>query len=199
MTEPSLPESTYAVLGLVDKIPDSSGYDLASVASMSLALFWPVSRTLLYRELERVTRLGWVEASRVEQSHAPNKWTYRATADGRTALTRWLRRPPDSLGSTRNPVLLRLFFAHRMSNSAITSLLGAYRRQLQIQLDHLLGVVDKMEAISTPAARSGRVVAQHGVATIRARLEWTIDAERQLTGEDSGRRSAAPNRPTDLP
>ena len=187
MTKPPLPESTYAVLGLVDKVPGSSGYDLASVASMSLALFWPVSRTLLYRELERLARLGWVEASRVEQSHAPNKWTYRVTAAGRTALTRWLRRPPTTVGSTRNPILLRLFFAHRMSNSAIKTLLAGYREQLQIQLDQLLSVVDKMEALSTPAARSGRVVADHGVATTRARLEWTIDAERQLTGEDSGR------------
>ena len=185
MTEPSLPESTYAVLGLVDKVSDSSGYDLASVASTSLALFWPVSRTLLYRELERLTELGWVEASRVEQSHAPSKWTYRATADGRTALARWLRRPPDTLGSTRNPVLLRLFFAHRMSNRAITSLLAAYRAQLQIQLDQLVTVVDKLEAISTPAARSGRIVARHGITTTRARLEWATDAERQLTNRHS--------------
>ena len=189
MTEPPLPESTYAVLGLVDKVPDSSGYDLASVASISLALFWPVSRTLLYRELDRLTELRWVDASRVEQTHAPSKWTYRATPDGRTMLARWLRRPPDTLGSARDPVLLRLFFAHRMSNSAITSLLGTYQAQLQTQLDQLLTVVHKLETISTPAARSGRIVALHGIATTRARLEWATEAERQLTNRDNRRRS----------
>jgi PadR family transcriptional regulator, regulatory protein AphA len=181
VTEPSLPASTYAVLGLVDKLPDSSGYDLAAVASVSFAYFWPLSRTLLYRELERLTGLGWVKPTRVEQSHAPNKWTYRATADGRRELTRWLRRPPGTAGSTRNPVLLRLFFAHRMSNAAVTSLLANYRAQLQIELDQLLAVIDKLEAIVTPAARSGRIVAQHGVATTRARLDWASEAQRQLT------------------
>jgi DNA-binding PadR family transcriptional regulator len=191
VSDAALPESTYAVLGLVDKVPNSSGYELAAVASMSLALFWPVSRTLLYRELARLTRLGWVEASRVEQSHAPSKWTYQATADGRAALTRWLRRTPDTVGSTRNPVLLRLFFAHRMSNSAIRSMLAAYRAQLRNQLDQPLAVVDKLEASSNPAARSGRIVANHGVATTRARLEWAIDAERQLTRDNGGRRSGA--------
>jgi DNA-binding PadR family transcriptional regulator len=189
VTDSSLPESTYAVLGLVDKVPDSSGYDLAAVASVSLAYFWPVSRTLLYRELDRLTGLEWVGASRVEQTHAPNKVTYRATADGRTALTHWLRRPPKTLGSTRSPVLLRLFYAHRMSNAAITSLLTDYRARLQTNLDELLVLVEKLEAIATPAARSGRIVAQNGVATARAQLEWALDAERQLIGDtDAGDR-----------
>ena len=31
------------------------GHDLAAVASLSFAYFWPMSRTLLYRELERLT------------------------------------------------------------------------------------------------------------------------------------------------
>ena len=184
VTDSSLPESTYAVLGLVDKVPDSSGYDLAAVASVSLACFWPVSRTLLYRELERLTGLGWIGPSRVEQTHAPNKVTYRATAAGRAALTQWLRRPPETLGSTRSPVLLRLFFAHRMSNAAITSLLTDYRARLQTELDQLLILVEKLEVIATPAARSGRIVAQNGVATTRAQLEWALDAERQLIGDN---------------
>jgi hypothetical protein len=78
-------------------------------------------------------------------------------------------------------VLLRLFFAHRMSTSAVKSLLATYRSQLEAELDQLRAVVDKLDAMATPAARSGRVVAQHGVATTRARLEWALETERQLT------------------
>ena len=69
-----------------------------------------------------------------------------------------------------------------MSNAAVTSLLAGYRARLQTDLDQLLAAVDKLATIRTPAARSGLVVAQHGVATTRARLEWISDAERQLTG-----------------
>ena len=43
-----LPETTYAVLGLVDKLPGSSGYELGAVADRSFAHFWPISQTLLY-------------------------------------------------------------------------------------------------------------------------------------------------------
>ncbi|MBC2592489.1 helix-turn-helix transcriptional regulator [Rhodococcus aetherivorans] len=114
MTSAVLPESTYAVLGLVDKFLGSSGYDLTGVAARSLAHFWPVSRTLLYRELERLTDLGWVSTSRGEQSSAPSKGVYRTTAAGQTALTHGLSAPPDTLGTTRDPLLLRIFFSHRM-------------------------------------------------------------------------------------
>ena len=75
-----LPDTTYAVLGLIDKVPNASGYDLVAVAGRSFAHFWPISQTLLYRELERLAELGWVAATRVDQIRAPSKWTYQTTA-----------------------------------------------------------------------------------------------------------------------
>jgi hypothetical protein len=53
-----LPDSTYAVLGLVDNVPGSSGYDLVAVVGRSFAHFWPTSQTLLYRELDRLRDLA---------------------------------------------------------------------------------------------------------------------------------------------
>jgi DNA-binding PadR family transcriptional regulator len=94
-----LPDSTYAVLGLVDNVPGSSGYDLVAVVGRSFAHFWPTSQTLLFRELDRLRDLGWVAATRVEQTRASGKWIYRITADGRRALTGWLTTPPRASGS----------------------------------------------------------------------------------------------------
>jgi len=48
-----LPETTYAVLGLVDKLPGSSGCELVAVADRSFAHFWPISQTLLYTARHR--------------------------------------------------------------------------------------------------------------------------------------------------
>jgi hypothetical protein len=62
----------------MDKVPSSSGYDLIAVADQSFAYFWPISQTLLYRELDRLSHLGWVTATRVIQTRAPSKWTYQA-------------------------------------------------------------------------------------------------------------------------
>jgi DNA-binding PadR family transcriptional regulator len=169
----------------VDKVPGSSGYDLTGVAARSLALIWPVSRTLVYRELERLTDLGWVQASRVEQSQAPSKWIYRTTASGRAALRRWLRQSPDVLGTTRNPVLLRIFFAHRMAPGRALTLLQQYRSALESQLEELTAIADKLQGIGTPAATAGWLTALHGTHTTRARLDW-VDQAQATFRQESG-------------
>lgn len=177
------PESTYAVLGLVDKVPDSSGYELAAVVGRSFAHFWPISHTLLYRELERLADLGWVAATRVEQIRAPGKWTYQTTAAGQQALVEWLAGPCPPKGTFRSGLLLRLFFAYRMHSSQVRALLEDYRRALQSQCDEFQTIADKLEAMATPEASAGRLTALHGLRTAQARLAWTDEVE-ALLGED---------------
>lgn len=181
-----LPDTTYAVLGLIDKVPGSSGYDMVAVAGRSFAHFWPISQTLLYRELDRLTGLGWVAATRVEQQHAPSKWTYRITAAGQQALAGWLTAPTPPTSSFRSGVLLRFFFSYRMDPHQVRSLLAEYRSALQSQQEEYLAIVDKLEAVATPAARAGRLTALHGLRTAEARLRWVEEVETQL-GEDDPR------------
>jgi PadR family transcriptional regulator AphA len=179
-----LPDTTYAVLGLIDKVPGASGYQLVAVAGRSFAHFWPISQTLLYRELDRLTGLGWVAATRVEQLHAPSKWTYHITAAGQQALADWLATStPATSSSFRSGVLLRFFFAYRMHPDQVRSLLADYRNALQAQAEEFAAIMDKLEAVATSAARAGRLTALHGLRTAEARLEWVEEAEAQL-GED---------------
>jgi PadR family transcriptional regulator, regulatory protein AphA len=178
-----LPESTYAVLGLVDKVPGSSGYDLLTVAGRSFAYFWPISQTLLYRELNRLTNLGWVTATRVEQVRTPSKWIYTITEDGQSALTEWLASPPQGSDTFRSPLLLRFFFAHRMSSSDLSDLLSGYRRALEAEHEELQAIVDKLAKVSTPGARSGRLTALFGLRTAAARLQW-VDEMQAETEQD---------------
>lgn len=181
-----LPETTFAVLGLVDKVPGSSGYDLVALAGRSFAYFWPISQTLLYRELARLSDRGWVAVTRVDQPSAPTKWTYEITEDGRRVLTEWLSTPASARSTFRSGVLLRLFFAHRMPVEQVRSLLAEYRDALRAQRDELAAIVDKLAAVSTPAARSGRLAARHGLVTATARLRWVDEAEAEL-GEGRSR------------
>ena len=176
----SLPDTTYAVLGLIDKVPGASGYELVAVAGRSFAHFWPISQTLLYRELDRLTSLGWVAATRVEQLHAPSKWTYHTTSAGREALAGWLATPTPASSSFRSGVLLRFFFAYRMDPDQVRSLLADYRNALQTQQEEFLAIMDKLEAVSTPTARAGRLTALHGLRTAEARLQWVEEVEAQL-------------------
>jgi PadR family transcriptional regulator AphA len=178
------PDTSYAVLGLIDKVPGASGYELVAVAGRSFAHFWPISQTLLYRELDRLTGLGWVAATRVEQRHAPSKWTYQTTTSGQQALTDWLATPAPATSSFRSGVLLRFFFAYRMEPDQVRSVLADYRSALQAQHDELMAIMDKLAAVATPAARAGRLTALHGLRTAQARLQWIEEAEAQL-GEDA--------------
>ena len=176
----ALPGTTYAVLGLIDKVPGASGYELGALAGRSFAHFWPISQTLLYRELDRLTSLGWVAATRVEQLHAPSKWTYRITAAGQEALADWLATPTPASSSFRSGVLLRFFFAYRMHPQQVRSLLADYRSALQGQRAEFMAIMDKLEAVATPAARVGRLTALHGLRTAEGRLRWVEEVEAQL-------------------
>jgi PadR family transcriptional regulator, regulatory protein AphA len=175
-----VPDTTYAVLGLIDKVPGASGYELVTVAGRSFAHFWPISQTLLYRELDRLTGLGWVAATRVEQLHAPSKWTYRITTAGRQALADWLATPTPPTSSFRSGVLLRFFFAYRLHPDQVRSLLADYRSALQTQQAEFVAIMDKLTAVSTPTARAGRLTALHGLRTAEARLRWIDEVEPQL-------------------
>jgi DNA-binding PadR family transcriptional regulator len=178
-----IPDSTYVVLGLVDKVPGSSGYDLAAVANRSFAHFWPISQTLLYKELDRLTGLRWVTATRVDQVRAPGKWIYKITKDGERALTDWLASAIQGHDTFRSPMLLRSFYGHRMHPDRLRRLLADYRDELQTQHDEIQTIMDKLAEVPTAAARSGRLTALHGLRTADARLQWVDEVRAELDRE----------------
>jgi Virulence activator alpha C-term len=82
-------------------------------------------------------------------------------------------------------VLLRFFFAYRMHPHQLRSLLADYRSALQAQHEEFMALMDKLEAVSTPAARAGRLTALHGLRTAEARLRWIEEVEAQLGEGDA--------------
>jgi DNA-binding PadR family transcriptional regulator len=177
------PETTYAVLGLVDKVPGSSGYDLVAIADRSFAHFWPISQTLLYRELNRLAELGWVTAQRIDEGRSPTKWIYYTTSSGQAVLVEWLAKPAERISTFRSGFLLRFFFAHRMPPEKVSSLLIDYQADLTTHRDDYAALVEKLAHQSTPAARIGRLTALHGLRTAEARLQWAADVEAELQQE----------------
>ncbi len=173
-----LPQSTYAVLGLIDKKP-GSGYALAALADQSLGYFWPISRTLLYRELARLESLGWAVAIDVAQDRFPDKRVWSTTEEGRSALIAWLSRPAESPDGFRSGVLLKLLFGARMPAEALTVLLAEYRESLQATATQLAAIVERLQG-GAPSAAMGRLAALHGLRTAEARLGWLDEIEAEL-------------------
>ena len=176
MSDP-LPESTYAVLGLVDKSP-ASGYDLAALADRSLGYFWPLSRTLVYSSLARLNDLGWVDAVDVAQDRRPDKRVWSSTRAGRDALADWLLRPAEDVDNFRSGFLLKFMFGARMPRAALSSLLADYRESLLTTVTDLSATAQQLR--DKPEARMGRLAALHGQRTAEARLAWLDEVGEEL-------------------
>jgi DNA-binding PadR family transcriptional regulator len=188
-----LPETTYAVLGLLDKTP-SSGYDLAALADRSLDYFWPISRTLVYRELGRLESLGWVRSEPVPQDRLPDKSVWSTTEEGRRALAGWLAQPALTGSGNRNGFLLKFFLGARMSPKATRALLEDYRNSLEATRADLAALIERLAG--KPRARLGRLSALHGLRTAEARLTWIDEVEAELTESSERRTRAAATPPT---
>jgi DNA-binding PadR family transcriptional regulator len=83
---------TYALLGLLGLRPHT-GYELTRQVHASLRLVWPSSEAHLYREQQRLVRLGWAEVE-PEPVGRRTRNRYSITPAGRAALSEWLAGPP---------------------------------------------------------------------------------------------------------
>jgi DNA-binding PadR family transcriptional regulator len=113
---PSLSLNEYAVLGVLCAAA-SHGYDIAAALrpSASLGAAWKVDRQFVYRALERLEGLGFVEPRRTEASGSgPPRTVFGATRRGRGELRRWLAAPVPHLRDVRSALLLKLLLLDRL-------------------------------------------------------------------------------------
>ncbi|AIY49012.1 PadR family transcriptional regulator [Mycolicibacterium fortuitum] len=86
---------------------EASGYDLAKGFDASVANFWMATPQQLYRELDRMSAEGLIEARLVEQDRRPNKRLYSLTDAGRKALLEFTEVPPKP-GAIREDLLVQI-------------------------------------------------------------------------------------------
>ncbi|MDQ3767791.1 MAG: PadR family transcriptional regulator [Actinomycetota bacterium] len=172
-----LPTTSYVVLGLLERRP-RSGYDLVAFADRSIAYFWPVSRSLVYRELGRLVELGLVAATEVTQEKLPDKRLYSLTEQGKQALERWLDEPGFEEVRYRNGFLVKLFLGGRMAHEQRKDLLEEYREAIETELTDLTATVARLER--DPGARLATLTALHGVRQMQARLTWIDEVAEEL-------------------
>ncbi|HKW45226.1 MAG TPA: PadR family transcriptional regulator [Candidatus Eremiobacteraceae bacterium] len=119
----------YFVLGLV-KDAGLSGYDLAKLFEYVVRFFWSAEQSQVYRALYRLRDLGWVRASVVEQTNAPDKTVYKCTRAGKSALLTWLREDADE-PPARRVWLGQFFFANELPARDVIAMLD--RRILDLE------------------------------------------------------------------
>ncbi len=101
-------ETSYIVLGLLERFEPATPYDLKQVAQLSTFNFWSVPHTQLYTECARLADAGML--SEEHEQAGRRRRIYRLTDAGRGELTRWRETLPEGVYQLRDPAILRLFF-----------------------------------------------------------------------------------------
>lgn len=147
-----------------------AGHELAGYAERSVGNFFPLTRSHIYSELERLCGLGLLEATEVRQERFPNKRVYAITAEGEEVLREWLEESPVISERQRNLFLARVFLADRMEPARLEAILFEYEAQARARRDRLEDVVERLEA--RPQAAFRRATAMFGVRREQAKLDW---------------------------
>jgi PadR family transcriptional regulator, regulatory protein AphA len=185
-----LPVTAYVVLGLVSIRP-ATGYELTSYAEKSIGNFFPLTRSHIYSELDRLGRLGLLAATEIEQDYAPTKRVYEITPAGNDELRQWLADPQTKDERPRSVFLVRIFFGDRSSPEQLAALLDDFESRAVIRRDRLATLVDKLA--ERPGSVFRRSTAMLGVRREQANLDWVAEvrpmimaAARALTHSRAG-------------
>lgn len=194
-----LPDTTFLLLGLLELGGPSSGYALHKWAQQLVHLHPPPAHSLVYRELRRLARLGFVAAREVRQQGRPDKRVYELRPAGTAALRRWLCEGAADAPTVRDPLLLRLMFGHLLEPAALRRQLRGYREALQQRLGELAVLEEALaeEALDDPARRFPARVAAWGVARTRAELALAEELDAELDEELAEEPSKEPGEESD--
>ncbi len=167
-----LNETAGSILGFLSFGP-MTGWSLNELAQESVGNFWNITRSQIYRELGALEALGLVRGEDVGER---SKRRFQLTEAGDAAFGRWLRSEPGP-GTTRNPFLVRLFFAGTLTREEREALIDEARTVHERNLDRYRAVLAEAEALSPFAAATAR----YGIAVERAVLDWFAREGRALT------------------
>lgn len=135
---PRLTETSYVVLGLLERMAPATPYDLKQAAQVSVFDYWSVPHTQLYTECERLASAGLLEERREDGGR--RRRFYELTDAGREALEAWRREPTEELVDMRDPGTLKLAMGADPEALAVAQL-AAHQRKLE-EYEELQRVAD---------------------------------------------------------
>ena len=172
-----------------------TGYELAGYAERSIGNFFPLTRSHIYSELERLGRLGLLEATEIAQETAPTKRVHEITPAGSDELQRWLEGTMMSEGRSRNLFLVRIFFGDRTTPERLAALLDEFELAARFRRDQLASIVEKLA--DRPESVFRRSTAMFGLRREQANLDWVAEVRPMLlAAAAAGALNARPGRLT---
>ena len=141
----ALPNTSYAVLGLLSFGEELSGYEIRKEAAALKFFYWSPAQSQIYSELRRLEKSDFVASRKVEQDGKPNKQLYKITDAGLKALKDWLTHEPIENTVMKHSMLFKLFFAHVTSEDVLIDQLAAFIEQSKEHLGQLAIVQEFIE------------------------------------------------------
>lgn len=139
-----------------------TGWELDAAVENSIAYFWNVTRSQVYRELRTLAEMGYVEAG---DTGPRDRRPYSITEAGRAAFSEWIVRDPGP-PNVRMPLLLTVFFGRHLPP------------------ERLAEIIDKELVAGTAALRQFETLQQEygSEPFINQVLQFGIDYQKTLLG-----------------
>ncbi|MBV8942701.1 MAG: PadR family transcriptional regulator [Solirubrobacterales bacterium] len=173
-----LTTTEHALLGMLARYGEHSGYELLKLAESGIGFFWSPAKSHVYDVLPRLEHGGHTRRRVVRQQGRPDKQLWRITARGRAVLAAWLNTIDPDPFDARGVFLLKLFFGDHGSASSVVEHVERFRDQAAAKLA-TLQAIDKQ---APHAARDElpRMTLREGLTVVEAYLRWAEEVLPEL-------------------
>jgi len=187
---------SYALLGLLS-LRSWTGYELTQQVRRSLTHVWPASAANLYREQQRLVRLGWAAVDLEPAGPERTRHRYTITPAGRVALGAWLDDRPGP-ANLESEAFLRIWFADAGTPDQLARTLRATAEEARATVDHVAELFEQYLAGAGPFperahlnAIAGELIAdlfgalEHRCSTLAAEVEQWSSTRRDAMDDDT--------------
>ena len=155
-----------SLLGLLAHGP-MTGWELYARFGETIAHFWSITRSQVYRELQALAERGYLE---IGASGSRERRVCTITSAGRAAFSEWIARMPGE-EQIRFPLLLTVFFGDAVAPELLREAALAHRRTHAARLAEYEATIESARCDAPYPA----LALDFGIAYERAVLAW-IDA-----------------------
>lgn len=174
----------FAILGLLTT-GCNTGYSIKQMMDGSLTHFWKVSYGQIYPILKQLVDRGYASVRDTPQEGRPDKKEYQITEIGRDALKKWLENPILELETTKNELLLKLFFSRHQDREVTIAHVKHYQQKLEDRYNTYHTIKNNLSThhMNKADAMYWIITLDYGLSTTKAAIDWCKETKRKLKGE----------------
>jgi len=184
-----LTTTEYALLGMLARYGEHSGYELLKLARPGVGFLWSPAKSHVYDVLPRLQEHGHARRRVVAQTTKPDRHLWRITPRGRIALRNWIETIDENPLEQRGVLLLKLFFGDQGDPTSLVAHLERFREQAVAKLARLR----EIQAASPPTAHDQLplMTLRQGLVGTAAQLRWAEEILPELRARVQNSDSAA--------